>query len=60
MENTIIVENFLIFRFDKKYFHVKINIYGYIAKIQFLSEVFRLWGQRTHLDGGGEGVKYFH
>ncbi len=43
MKNTIIVKNFMLFRFDEKHFHVKINIYGDIPKIQFFNMVFRLW-----------------
>ncbi len=35
MKDTIIVENFILFHFNEKFFHVKINIYGDIAKIQF-------------------------
>ncbi len=35
MTSTIIVENFMLFHFDKKYFHIKINICGDMAKIQF-------------------------
>ncbi len=35
MKYTIFVENFMLFYFDNKYFHIKINIYGGIAKKDF-------------------------
>ncbi len=54
MKDTIFIENFMFFYFDKQYFHVKINTYGHIAKIQIFSMVFRLW-IAAHIRGrGGE------
>ncbi len=54
MKDTIFVENFFIlFHFNKKYFQVKMNIYGNTAKIQIFSMVFQLY-MATQTSGGGE------
>ncbi len=42
MEDTIFVENFMLFHFDKRYFHIKINICGDITKIVFFSMISQL------------------
>ncbi len=55
MKDNIIVENFMLFQFDEKYFQVNINIYGNIPKIQFLN--FGGRGQQAH--SGWRGFSRF-
>ncbi len=56
MKDTIIVENFVLFHFDWKYFRVKININRDIAKIQFFSMAFQLSEGRGNMHTGGFSV----